>query len=86
MTSGPGLSVVEREREETRGAGALLGWADLLGCGGTLGCRPGQQAEEEGVSGPAGKTGWAKERGEEFHFLFISSIFSNAFSNLFEAI
>ena len=40
--------------------GEVLGKAGLLGCDGTLGCRPGQQAEEEVVSGTAGKIGQTK--------------------------
>ena len=63
--------------EETCGAGALLGWAGLLGWGGSLGyhCRLGQQAEEEGVSGPAGKTGWAIEKEERNSIFFLSQVY-----------
>ena len=58
-----------------RGAGALLGWVGLLGYGGMLGYRPGQQAEEEGVSGSAGKIGRAKEREERNSIFFLSQVF-----------
>ena len=70
MTSRTGLSVAEREKRR-----AARAWAGLLGCGGTLGCRPGQQAEEEAVSGPVGKTGRAKEREERNSIFFLSQVF-----------